>query len=172
MVDAVKRLGKIYSSDHCARRRLVLVESHRDFCGQRNKCRDRRAPWGEAVLGGGPGKVRKNEGADKAFKKFRGRAEEGDRAVGGAHLGGVSRFKDREDEGLLPDGREIGRGKGEVKEVSEERETKGAKMFKVEVGEGVRAYGRGILEGSDDRGDRLGGERGERGIKGAFLDGA
>ena len=111
-------------------------------------------------------------GANKTLQELRGGAEEGDGAVGGTHLGGFSRFKDREDEGLLPDGREIGRGKGEVEEVSEEGETKGAKMFKVEVGEGVRAYGRGVLKGSDDRGDRLGGERGERGIKGALLDGA
>ena len=124
------------------------------------------------MLSGSKTKRSIKEREETSLEDLGGRREEGDRAVGGAHLGGFARFKDREDEGLLPDGREIGRGKGEVEEVSEKGETKGAKMFKVEVGEGVRAYGRGILEGSDDRGDRLGGERGERGIKGAFLDGA
>ena len=71
------------------------------------------------MLERGFGEGREEKGTNKAFKNFRGRAEERDRAEGGAEVKGLAGFRDREDEGVFPKGREISVREREVKEVSE-----------------------------------------------------
>ena len=73
---------------------------------------------------------------------------------------------------MFPEGREIGGGEGKIKEMGKERDTAGTKMFKMKIGEGIWAKGRGILKGSNGKGNRLGGERRERWVERAFVDGA
>ena len=56
--------------------------------------------------------------------------------------------------------------------MGKDRDTAGTKMFKMKIGEGIWAKGRGILKGSNGKGNRLGGERRERWVERAFVDGA
>ena len=55
------------------------------------------------MLEGSFRKGRKEQGANEAFKDFRGGAKEGDRAVRGAKVKGFAGFGDREYEGVFPD---------------------------------------------------------------------
>ena len=69
------------------------------------------------MLKGGFGKGGKEKRADEAFKDFRGWAKKRDRAVRGAEIKGFTGFRDREDEGVFPEGGEVGMGDREVKEM-------------------------------------------------------
>ena len=74
--------------------------------------------WAEAVLGRGGGEGGE-EGQDTAFKNLRGGAKERDGAVGSRDGGRFIGFRDREDEGLLPNRGEVRRLEGMVKEEGE-----------------------------------------------------
>ena len=137
MANAVESFGQVNSSDNGTRWRFPLVETNSNFGDQGSKGRDGGSAWGKAMLEGRASKMGKNEGANQAFKKFRGRAKQGNRSEGGTKVRGFARFKDREDEGLFPKGREVSRAKGEVEEVSQERNSKRAKVFEVKVGERI-----------------------------------
>ena len=86
--------------------------------------------------------MREKEGADETFEDFGSGAEKGDGTVGGAEVEGFTRFGYGDDEGVLPDGGEIGVGEREVEEGAEEGDAFGAQLPKVEIGKTVRTDGR------------------------------
>ena len=103
VANPIKGLREVCSGNHGAGWRLMLVEAARDHCGEGKKSGYGGAAWAEAMLEGGFGKGREEQGANKAIKDFRGGAKEGDRAVRGAKVEGFTRFGHREDEGVFPD---------------------------------------------------------------------
>lgn len=83
-------------------------------------------------------------GKEEAFKDFSSRAKEGDWAVGGGEVRRFTRFKEGDDFGEFPNGRDVGRGDGEVEKFSKEGDAIWTKVFKVEDVEVIRTKGGGI----------------------------
>ena len=70
--------------DDGAKGRFLLVEAGGDFLSEREEGGDAGVSGSEAVLGRVAGEMGEERGADEAFKDFRGRAEEGNGAIGRA----------------------------------------------------------------------------------------
>ena len=81
VIDCVKGLRQVNGGDDGAKRRFLFVEAGGDFVGERKKSGDAGATRGEAMLRGVTGKGCKKGRADQAFKDFRSRAKEGNRAI-------------------------------------------------------------------------------------------
>ena len=103
VIYSIKGLRQISRRDHRAKGRFALVEPSGDFRCEREKGGYGGAAGAKAMLGRGFGKEREEVGTDEAFEDFRGRAEKGDGAEGGAEMEGLTGFRDRENEGMFPD---------------------------------------------------------------------
>ena len=119
MLDGVKRFADV-DRDCCrAERRFRAIEAHGDTGGGRKEGSSSGVSRAEAVLG----RRRRERGGEKrkktSLKDFRGRAKEGNRAVGGGQEGGFTGFGNRDDKGLFPDTREVRFLDREVKEGGE-----------------------------------------------------
>ena len=137
MIDRVEGFTEVGRGHDGAGRRFPLVEAPCDLVGQRVKGGDGGVARGEAVLVRGAGEVGKDEGTHKTLKNLGGGAKEGDGPIRNTLSRGFIGFQDRENKGGFPDSREGGMGGREVEERSEEREGKGAEVFKVDTGETV-----------------------------------
>ena len=83
----------------------------------------------ETMLRGGGRESRGEKRKDASLQKFGGGAEERDGAIGGRDKGGFVRFRDRDDESLFPDRREVSVEDREVKERGEVRDGTGTEVF-------------------------------------------
>ena len=92
MIQTVKGLRQVHGSDDRTQWRFLLIEAVCDFGRERQKSSRRRAVFGETMLERGFGEEGEDEGADKFFEEFGGRAEEGDGAIGGAKVRGFAGF--------------------------------------------------------------------------------
>ena len=99
----------------------------------------------KAVLGRDSGKSRGEGGEEEAFKEFRDRTEERDGAVRGREVSGFVGFKDWEDVGFFPDGRDLGMGDGEVEDGGEVGDGTVTEVFEVSVGHAIWANGSGVF---------------------------
>lgn len=107
----------------------------------------------EAMLGRMGGKGYFKVGEEEAFKDFSCRTKEGDRAVGGGEVRRFTRFKEGDDFGEFPNGRDVGREDGEVKKFSKVGDANRTKVFEVEDIEVIRTKGggiRGLFNGFED----------------------
>ena len=121
VVDGVERFTDV-DRDCCrAERRFRAIEAYSDTGGGRKEGSSSGVSRAEAVLG--RRRRRRERGGEKreetAFENFRGRAKEGNRAVGGGQEGGFTGFGNRDDKGLFPDTREVRFLDREVKEGGE-----------------------------------------------------
>ena len=148
MVDAVEGFRQVDRGGHGAQRAvtiLPLIYTLSDLRGEREKGGDAGAVRGETVLRGVAGEVREKERADETFEDFRGWAKEGNGTVRGAEMGRFTWFKDGKDKGMFPDSGKVSVGNRKVEEGGKIGDSKGAKVFEVEVSEAVRTKRRGAL---------------------------
>ena len=82
---------------------------------------------------------------DQPFKYLDGRTEEGNWSVGGRILCWFGRFKERDDNGSFPYGRDGAGGRGDVEEGGEELLSLGPDVLEVEGGQVVWTKGLGRL---------------------------
>ena len=84
---------------------------------------------------------------EKSLKYLGCGAQKGDRPVRRTGGGRFTRLRDGYNRGTLPYGRDVGRAEGEVEEIPQVRNARGAQVTEMVDGELVRAGGRGSARG-------------------------
>ena len=98
----------------------------------------------EAVLGGGAGERTRDVGQKEFLQDFSSRAEKRDGSISRAFICRFARFDNRNDDGGLPDGRNVSAAHGEVEQRGEIRYASSAQMLVVQVGNVIRTHACGV----------------------------
>ena len=120
MVYRVKSLRDVQLHKACTDRWLLLIET---ICSSRDdweKSSSGRAERPKAMLGRREMKIRRTDVREKkTFKNFNRRGKKGDGTIRGTKVKGFAGFRDRDDMGGFPNGREVSMVNGEVEELSQ-----------------------------------------------------
>ena len=117
MIDSIESLRDIKRYRRCPARRLLLIEANGNLCDQREESSDGTMHNLVSVLSRRRRKRLKDKGEKETLQDFHSGGQEGDGAISRALVNGFSRFGDRDNICLLPDGREVSVGKGKIEEV-------------------------------------------------------
>ena len=105
--DGIERLRDVDSHGGCTQRWFGFIEARGNTGGRGHESSDRGMTRPKTMLGGRRRKGRREKRKNTPFEDLRSWAEKGNGTIRGRDRGRFTRFRDREDEGLLPDRREF-----------------------------------------------------------------